>query len=400
MDNHNIMEDKNTNQIEGGKVSTNKTRKILLIVLAVLLVLVIIFYFAFGNSKTEINEYKGEKDLSYIEQIIDNNEYYMFEDEGQKYILFKMSESVYKPQKIEIKSAKIYNKRYNENKELQVSISLETETTKQEQEPSNETTIFNEASMFFIQKVNTDCTGIIVNNIKYKSFEGGIVKNEETQKYGYVDNQGNLIIPTDYTSIVEMDDSYYNVETNSESDIDYSNYLKIYKDGEGVGIASKDGKILIDCQYVTIVNFDPYTFAVTKSDGGNTKIGVVDLYGNIIQDFKDGGILGSDEQFEKYAIVSIGNKKGVMDRNLNVIIPIEYDSIEMRNFEEDNSSETKYLFAAEKDGQYEVFDETGQSAVNESLYTISQLFGEDMNSQQIQDIYSNILNNQINSKNN
>ena len=73
MDNHNIMEDKNTNQIEGGKVSTNKTRKILLIVLAVLLVLVIIFYFAFGNSKTEINEYKGAKDLSYIEQIIENS---------------------------------------------------------------------------------------------------------------------------------------------------------------------------------------------------------------------------------------------------------------------------------------------------------------------------------------
>lgn len=406
MNNENMINSNNeaVDQIENGENGNSekgkKRRKILLIILAVLLVLAIIFYFLFGTSKTETNEYKGTKDLEYIEQIMKDNEYYMFEEEGQKYILFQLETSVYKPQKIEIKSANIYGKSYTEDKKLELNINLETETTRQEQYNSNSLTVFNKDSMLFIQKVNTDCSGLIVNNIEYKKFEGGIIKNNETQKLGYIDSEGNIIIPTEYSNIEKMDDSYYNTETNNESKIDYSNYLKIYKDESGYGIASKEGKILIDCQYTTIINFDPYTFAVTKGDETNAEIGIVDLYGNIIQEFRSGGILDNSEEFDKFAIVTSNNKKGVIDRNLKEIIPTQYDSIIMRNFEEDNSEDSKYLFAVEKDGQYEVLDENGESVVNESLYTISKLFGKDMNSQEIQDIYSNILNNQINKKNN
>ena len=218
----------------------------------------------------------------------------------------------------------------------------------------------------------------------------------KTQKVGYIDSDNNMIIPTEYSNIEEMDNSYYDVQANNKAQIDYTNYLKTYKEGIVYGIATKEGKTLIECQYATIVNFDAYTFAVTRGNEANGSIGIVDLYGNVIQEFKSGGIFDDSEEFEKYAIVTLNNKKGVMDRNLNVIVPIQYDKITMRNFKEDSSNGSKYLFATENNGQYEVFDENGQSAVNESLNTISQLFGEDINSTKMQEIYKNILNNKMN----
>lgn len=386
------------NQIEG-KTGTTKKRKILLIILGVLIALAIIFYFAFGNTKPQINEYNGTKDLEFVKQIIEDNEYYMFEDGGQKYILFKMSKEAYKPQKVEIKSAKIHTKSYTEDKKLSINVSVEADITKQDEETTNDINIFNEDSIFLVQKISNDCTGLVVNNIEYIKFEGGKVTDKETQKVGYIDSNSNMIIPTEYSNIEEMNDSYYNVQSNSKEQIDYTNYLKIYKNGVGYGIATKEGKILIECQYSTIVNFDAYTFAVTRGDEINSKIGIVDLYGNVIQEFKDGGIFDDSAEFEKYAIVTLNNKKGVMDRNLNVIVPIQYDKITMRNFEEDSGNGTKYLFATENNGQYEVFDENGESAVNESLNTISQLFGKDINSIEMQEIYKNILNSKMNSQN-
>lgn len=393
--NENMVGENNINvdQIEGS-VKTTKTRKILLIIFAVLIVLSIIFYFLFGNAKQEPNEYTGTKDLQYVEQIIADNEYFMFDDNGQKYVLFKLTQTVYEPQTIEILSARIYNKSYTEDRKFEVNINLDTEITKHTQDDSNDITIFNEDSMIFIQKVEPDCTGLIVNNIEYKAFEGGIVENRETQKYGYIDANGNFLIPTEYSKIEKMDNTYYSTVSNSEEKIDYSNYLKVYKEGAGYGVISKDGENLIDCQYATIINFDQYTFAVTKGDNTNAQIGVIDLRGNVIKEFRNGGIFDNSEKFNKYAIVTLNNKKGVLDRNLNEIVPIEYDSINMRDFAENNNS-TKYLFAAEKNGQYEVFDETGKSAVNESLNTISQVLGDDVNEQQVQDIYSNILNSKL-----
>lgn len=386
------------NQIEG-KTGTTKKRKILLIILGVLIVLAIIFCFVFGNTKLQINEYNGTKDLEFVKQIIEDNEYYMFEDNGQKYILFKMSKEVYKPQKVEIKSAKIYTKSYTEDRKLSMNVNIEADTTKQNGEPTNDISIFNEDSIFFVQKINSDCSGLIVNNIEYVKFKGGIVTDMKTQKVGYIDSDNNMIIPTEYSNIEEMDNSYYDVQANNKAQIDYTNYLKTYKEGIGYGIATKEGKTLIECQYATIVNFDAYTFAVTRGNEANGSIGIVDLYGNVIQEFKSGGIFDDSEEFEKYAIVTLNNKKGVMDRNLNVIVPIQYDKITMRNFEEDSSNGSKYLFATENNGQYEVFDENGQSAVNESLNTISQLFGKDMNSIEMQEIYKNILNSKMNSQN-
>ena len=137
------------NQIEG-KTGTTKKRKILLIILGVLIVLAIIFCFVFGNTKLQINEYNGTKDLEFVKQIIEDNEYYMFEDNGQKYILFKMSKEVYKQQKVEIKSAKIYTKSYTEDRKLSMNVNIEADTTKQNGEPTNDISIFNEDSIFFV----------------------------------------------------------------------------------------------------------------------------------------------------------------------------------------------------------------------------------------------------------
>lgn len=374
--------------------NSTKRRNILLAILLALIVLIIIFYIIFGNDGSKANEYTGDKDLHLVEEMISDNEYYIFEDNGQKYVLFKMSKSAYAPQKIEIDSAYIYNESYSDNKKLNLKITLNTKTTNGQMENGQKVGSVNSDTMLFIQEIENDCTGLIVNDAEYKQFQGGVIKDDATQKYGFINTNGEAVLKTEYTSIDELEDTYYNDETEKSEKIDYSNYMLIYKENEGYGIATKDGRVLIDCIYTSIVNYGPNTFTVTKENMENAQIGIIDINGNILKEFRSGGIFDENEEFEKYAIVSLNNKKGVMNRNLDIIIPIEYDEIKMRDFEtHDDENKKEYLFAAQKDGTYEIFNEQGENAIDESIYKISQLLGADINSEEVYRAYENLMNN-------
>lgn len=374
--------------------NSTKRRNILLIILLVLIVLIIIFYIIFGNNGSKVNEYTGNKDLHLVEEMISDNEYYMFEDNGQKYMLFKMSKSAYAPQRIEIDSAYIYNESYSDDKKLNLKITLNTKTTNGQMENGQKVGSVNTDAMLFIQEIENDCTGLIINDVEYKQFQGGVIKDDATQKYGFINTNGEAVLKTEYTSINELEDTYYNEEKDKNEKIDYSNYMMIYKENEGYGIITKNGDILIDCIYTSIINYGPNTFVVTKGNMENAQIGIIDINGNILKEFRSGGIFDETEEFEKYAIVSLNNKKGVMNRNLDTIIPIEYDEIKMRDFEtHDAENKKEFLFAAQKDGAYEIFNEQGENAMDESIYKISQLLGVDINSEEVYKIYNDLMSN-------
>lgn len=370
-----------------GKVKKLQKKDILLIILLVLILLAIIFYFVFDNTN-EVNEYTGDIDLSYVEQTISDNEYYLFEDNGQKYILFKMTAEAY-TDLVKIESASIYNKSYNDNNQLELNINLNTD--KYRDSSGNAVVLYarHTDSMFFIQKVEDNCTGLIVNDTEYTKYSGGIIQDEETQKYGYLDSNGNIVIPIEYTKIAEMDDTYYDEISEEEVSVDYSNYLIIYDEENGYGIASKEGKILIDCQYQSIINFEAYSFAVTRGDMSNAEIGIVDIYGNTVVQFVSGGIFDNSDSFDKYAVISLNNKKGVINRNLEILIPIEYDEIAI-GVKEESTGNTIY-FAAEKDGEYQILNEDGKDTISESLYSITQMFGTDIGEEEIEEVYNSIL---------
>lgn len=352
---------------------------IILVIILVLLILAIISNFIFDFGGTEANEYTGEKDLSYIEKALSDSEYYIFNDNGKKYIAFTMTEEAY-GNAIKIDSVRIYNKKYSDTNILSLDVSLNTTSYND----PNSTKIRNTDTILIVQEVEENCSGLIVNDKEYKLFSGGIV--EDSSGYGYVNQDGDIVIPTEYTSIDKIKLEYFSEETGEITTYSAtSDYLLIYKEGIGYGIATTSGNILVECQYQTIINFGEDTFAVTRGDVNNAEIGIINVYGNVVIDFVSGGIFNQSKKFEKYVIVSLNDKMGVLNRNLETVIPIEYDYIAMTEYEE------KIYFALEQNGQYQLISETGENAAISSAQSIIQMFGNDIGEEEIEEIYNSIL---------
>ena len=356
-------------------------KTISVIIILLLLLVIIIGFMVYGinrNNNMQENEYTGTIDLEYIKQTISENEYYTFEDGGQKYILFKIVESVFVPDEIVIESAEITNKEYTEENVLILNIDVKTDITRGYLGEGLKADGKTKDNRFFTLKINNDFTGLIVNDEEYTKFQGGIIHESSSDKYGYINADGNISIPLEYDNISELDDLYYDEETDAQLEIDYSNYLRLYKENEGIGIASKDGNILIDCQYDTLLNYGENTFAATKGDLENAQLSIIDINGNIIKDYIDGGIFGSTKIFNKYADISLNGKHGVVNRNLETIIPAEYDRILIETIDSDNADVKNqgYYFIVEDDGEYAVMDESGNLVIDFSYSSVYDLINE------------------------
>lgn len=254
-----------------------KNIKITLIVLSVITAIIILAILLLLNNKYAINEYHGNIDLIYIKQSLENTEYYLFEDNKQKYILYKEEEQVNSPSEIEIKSVKIINKNYNNENKLILNVDVKKNIINKTTPEGMFIDGYHTDSRYLILKVADNCTGLIVNGKEYSKFKGAIVWAGAERKKGYVNSEGNLTIPMEYDLISEFENYYYDQTLKDRLYIDYSQYLQIYKSGMGYGIISKDGKIMVECQYDNIINYGKNSFIVTTTDN---KSGIIDIKGN------------------------------------------------------------------------------------------------------------------------
>lgn len=220
-------------------------------------------------------------------------------------------------------------------------------------------------------------------------FTGGIIK--KNNKYGYIDENMNITIPEIYNGIYDLTitNEFLKTATGEKFEIDYSNYVRISNDN-GNGIATKQGKILMECQYGNIIYYGYNTFVVTKKVNDTWKMGVVDINNNIVIDFIDGFM--SQEYFTstQYAIYNVINEnrsyEGIIDRNLNIILQPIYSDVTMWDidfynsdgiykeeyFDENNKYHEDY-FVVEKDGKRAVLDVEGNIKIdycNSSVYEL------------------------------
>ncbi len=213
-----------------------------------------------------------------------------------------------------------------------------------------------------------------------EKFAGGIIN--ENGKYGYIDENMNITIPSIYNGIYDLTitNQFLKTATGEKFEIDYSNYVRISNDN-GNGIATKQGKILMECQYGNIIYYGYNTFVVTKKVNDTWKMGVVDINNNIVIDFIDGFISQTYFTSSQYAIYNVINKnhsyEGVIDRNFNIILQPIYSDVTMWNIDISNSDgiykddyfdiNNKYhedYFVVEKDNKRAVIDAKGNIKID------------------------------------
>ncbi len=225
-----------------------------------------------------------------------------------------------------------------------------------------------------------------------EKFAGGIIN--ENGKYGYIDENMNITIPSIYNGIYDLTitNQFLKTATGEKFEIDYSNYVRISNDN-GNGIATKQGKILMECQYGNIIYYGYNTFVVTKKVNDTWKMGVVDINNNIVIDFIDGFISQTYFTSSQYAIYNVINKnhsyEGVIDRNFNIILQPIYSDVTMWSIDISNSDgiykddyfdiNNKYhedYFVVEKDNKRAVIDAKGNIKIDYCDLSVYDLWNE------------------------
>ena len=199
-----------------------------------------------------------------------------------------------------------------------------------------------------------------------------------------------MTIPAIYNGIYELtiNNESLKTATGEKFEIDYSNYVRISNDN-GNGIATKQGEILMECQYENIIYYGYNTFVVTKKVNDTWKMGVVDINNNIVIDFIDGFMSQNYFTSTQYAIYSVINNnnsyEGVIDRNLNIILQPIYSDVTMKNIEIGDYYED--YFIVERNGKRAVLDKEGNIKIDYCDSSVYDLWNE------YEKIVKNSLNN-------
>lgn len=281
---------------------------------------VILLVFTLTNNTNLTNAYNGSKDLSYIKECIDEDEYYLFEEKGQKYILLKFIVSEY-ASRIEIDSINLINEKYDTSNHLSLDFDIKSQIEKDDDfiPAFAPTTVYKCITL----KIKNDISSLTVNGNKYNKFDGGIISGGHNG-YGFIDSQGNITIEPKYDSLKPLETEVYNIKTKNYDTInEYKNYLLACKNGK-YGILNKNGNILIECIYSYILQHTENTFMVNYFDKKTQKdkIGKIDINGNLLKEFVDGTLPVSEgvtNYFTEQHSFILNNNKGIIDKDLNII---------------------------------------------------------------------------------
>jgi DNA polymerase-3 subunit epsilon len=132
------------------------------------------------------------------------------------------------------------------------------------------------------------------------------------EKYGYVSNKGQLVLPVIYDDIYEI--------------VIEDKILVYVKLNDKWGIYNDCGKVLFDCELD--VTFKWGTGRKTVLIYKNRKYGILDKYGNVSLYFMYDGI---DGFYDNIAYVKLNNKYGIINKNNILEVDFIYDDISNLN---------------------------------------------------------------------
>lgn len=217
----------------------------------------------------------------------------------------------------------------------------------------------------------------IEENYYYGSFNEGYACMIKDGKYGFIDNNGEMVIPFDYswassfhhgTAIVEKKsgnaEKYGLIDKNNslimpiEFDLimyypDAQTYM-VKKNGK-IGIYSDEGRCIVPCQYDNdpLFYYNHEGYARVKKDG---KFGLIDRNGREIIPCKY-DFCRHEIAFGECIEVGLNGKQGVVDLNNQVIVPIEFESVS-RVYNNTN------LFIVKKDRKTGLYDRCGNCTLD------------------------------------
>ena len=187
---------------------------------------------------------------------------------------------------------------------------------------------------------------------------------EQYGKYGYVDKNGNVVIPFKYDYAWEFSEGLAAVKQNDKwGFIDKSDNVVIplkydiaWEFKEGLAVVEQNGKFgYIDKSGNVAIPFK-YDWALPFSEGlamvkQNGKYGYVDKSGNVVIPFKYDYALSFSEGLAK---VRQNGKYGYIDKSGNVVIPLIYDSAD---------SFSEGLAFVKQNGKYGFVDKSGNVVI-------------------------------------
>lgn len=159
--------------------------------------------------------------------------------------------------------------------------------------------------------------GKIVSPVKYTSVsvveKGAIVGNESNgkgMKYGIINNDGKFLLKLGYDSIEEMPNGLYLVRKKGKE-----------------GYVDLKGKAIIPIKYDSIGYFWSDDYVIAEKAG---KKGIINQKGKKTTDFIYDNIVKTFEG-EGMNFAGIGEKIGYVSKKGEIIIPVEYDSLFLKD---------------------------------------------------------------------
>ncbi len=167
-----------------------------------------------------------------------------------------------------------------------------------------------------------------------------VLMNVHTEKFGCIDNSGNLIVPFEYDYLGKMRDG-----------------LRLAILDSKYGYLNELGDRQIDMQYLGANHFSNGKAIVINQEG----FGVIDHTNQVVLPFIFGSLSTKDHNC--YVFKKAGGKTGVMDAQSKVIVPEIYDNIRLKN---------DSFWVAMKDKKFEIFKYDGKRHLNEKFSYISK----------------------------
>ncbi len=156
--------------------------------------------------------------------------------------------------------------------------------------------------------------GFVTDDFRYKTvvpfkydavrwFSEGLAQVKLNDKWGFVDEKGNVVVPLEYDSASDFSEGMASVTLNDKW-----------------GFVNKKGEVVIPLEYNEVNRFSEGLAGV----GLNYRFGFVDKKGEIIIPLEYGHV---DDFSEGLASVSLADKNGFINKKGIVVISMKYDKV-------------------------------------------------------------------------
>ncbi len=307
-------------------------------------------YFKLRSDNIIYNEYPGAaEDFAMYFSLMDSDSYIVVNSGNEKYILFRYVYSEY--DKL-LKSISSLQKTYEKQYSCVLKVNIDYEITSIDCDGC----LPNISEAYCILKLDEDIDMLLVNEYKYSRYDGGLIYVNQT--YGVVNDNYDIIVPIQYSSIRDL-------ETSGK----FSEKYLFMRFEDGAGIMDKNYNVLIQPLYVNIDYVSDNRFIVQKDADGVMKVMnafedhqlyIIDEDENVLFGPIDGYLTYQntfDNPLHQIIIGRIEDDKsyeGVIDDQLNVIIDTIY-------------SDVVDFWISDNDCFYVVENENGETAVFDSL---------------------------------